>query len=184
MTNGTSVFDKIAETNKKATSSRSRLLVALLAFIFPFGAHNYYLGYHIKGIVQTFTLIALGIFIPPGITVFLLPIYIAWITSEGLIYLLWYDVKDGNDFLLYDKYNPPKPNKKTALFLAFLLPFGLHNIYQGKFKIGIAEWGFAAIIITINLYWLVIPILYISLNAILLVVVISWAEGIWMLIKK
>ena len=183
MSIGSNVFVQISETSKNASSKRSRVLVFFIAFIFPIGLHNYYLGYHIKGIAQTFVFLGLSIFIPPGFLVFVLPFYIAWITSEGLMYLLWFDVKDGDDFPLYDRNNPPIPKQQYAILLAFLLPFGLHNLYLGNIKRGIISWSFVAIIITLNIVFLIIPIFYLSLNFILLVVLVSWVEGMWMSIK-
>lgn len=184
MSSNSNVFERNAEISKNASSRRSRVVVFLLAFFFPVGLHNYYLGYHIKGIVQTFTAIALILFIPPFLLVFILPLYITWITSEGLIYLLWYDVKDGEDFLMYDKNNPPRPDYKKALLLSFILPFGLHNIYLGNIKRGIIEWSFVAIVLTTYLIFQIIPIMFISLYAIIIIIIISWLEGIWMIIKK
>ncbi len=184
MQDHSSVYERISETNKLATSSRSRIIVVLLSFITPVGLHNYYLGYTIKGIVQSAVVLSFVLFIPPFITVFALPIYVAWITSEGLTYLLWYDVKDGDGFRLYNRDKPPIPDKKKAILLAFLLPFGLHHFYLGHLKRGILEWGFAAIVLAIYLFYKIIPVLYISPNIILFVAVISWIEGIWMVIKK
>lgn len=184
MSASSNVYEKISETKKNSSSKRSRILVFLFAFIFPVGLHNYYLGYHIKGIVQTSMIVVLGSFVPPILFLLLFPIYIVWITSEGLIYLLWYDVKDGNDFPMYDRNNLPKPEEKYAIIMAFLLPFGLHNFYLGRFKRGIITWGFVVIILTINLIFLIHPILYISLNSILVFVLISWVEGLLMIIKN
>jgi TM2 domain-containing membrane protein YozV len=184
MSASSNVYEKISETKRNSSSKRSRILVFFFAFIFPIGLHNYYLGYHIKGIIQTFMIVLLGSFVPPILFLLIFPFYIAWITSEGLVYLLWYDVKDGNDFPMYDRSNPQKPEEKYAIIMAFLLPFGLHNFYLGRFKRGIIAWGFVVIILTINLIFLIHPILLISLNFIFVVVLISWIEGLLMIIKK
>ncbi|QLY39691.1 hypothetical protein HF295_01975 [Hujiaoplasma nucleasis] len=106
-----------------------------------------------------------------------------YIVSEGLTYLFWYKVKDGYDFPLYNPNKAIIPEKKKAILLAFLLAIGSHHFYLGNFKRAYFEWGFAGIILTINLIFRIIPILYISLNFIMLVVVIAWLEGFWMLIK-
>jgi hypothetical protein len=85
---------------------------------------------------------------------------------------------------MYDRSNPQKPEEKYAIIMAFLLPFGLHNFYLGRFKRGIIAWGFVVIILTINLIFLIHPILLISLNFIFVVVLISWIEGLLLIIKK
>jgi TM2 domain-containing membrane protein YozV len=150
------VYERVSDANKKATSKRSRVIVFILSFVFPVGIHNFYLGYHIKALVQVGIALFLLLFTPPFIFFIVAPFYIAWITSEGLIYLLWYKVKDGDDFRFYDINNPPKPKKNKALILAFLLPFGLHNIYLGNLKRGIVEWGFVVVIISIEYIYQII----------------------------
>lgn len=178
------VYKSISETAADATSSRSRVVAFLLAFLLPVGIHNYYLGYHIKGLAQTLVLFATVILMPSFIAVVILPFYIAWLTSEGLIFLLWYKVSDGDGFLLYDDKNPQKPNRQTTINLAFLLPFGLHNIYAGKLTRGVIAWGLVAIVISTNVIFLFFPVMVISILTILIVVIISWLEGLYMLINK
>jgi TM2 domain-containing membrane protein YozV len=184
----TSVYERISETNKKVRSNKSRIVVFILSFFLPFGTHNFYLGYHIKGIIQVGIAIGLLLFIPPLFLLFILPFYIAWITSEGLTYLLWYKVKDGNDFRLYDKDHPPVPSRRKAIWMAFLLPFGLHNFYLGRLKIAIIEWGLIATFVSIQIITSLTPGIslivtnYLYLFSLLLIP--SWIEGIWMLIKR
>jgi TM2 domain-containing membrane protein YozV len=184
----TSVYERISETNKTATSNKSRVLVFILSFFFPFGAHNFYLAYHIKGIVQLGIAIGLLLFIPPFFLLILLPLYFAWLTSEGLTYLLWYKVKDGNDFKLYNKDHPPVPSKQKAILLAFLLPFGLHNFYLGRLKIAVIEWGLIAAFISINVIVYLLPGIYLVVSNywyfLFILFMPTWIEGIWMLIKR
>jgi len=184
MQTDSSVYERISETNKYAVSKRSRIIVFLLSFITPVGIHNIYLGHHIRGIIQIGFALGAILFIPPLLLIIILPFYIAWITSEGLTYLLWYKVKDGDDFKFYDKSNPPLPKKRIAILLAFLLPFGLHNFYLGRKKMAIVEWGLIAVFLTIKLIYLVIPVIYISFLMIVLLILPSWLEGLWLIIKK
>jgi|GEM_PF-3490696 len=183
MTEQSNIYDRISATSKSVQSSKSRLLIFLLSLI-PLGLHNYYLGYYIKAITQTGVAILLFLFTPPIFFIIFFSLYIAYLTSEGLTYLLWYKVKDGYDFPLYDKNHPKLPNKDKAILLAFLLPFGLHNFYLGNFKRAYFEWGFIAFIIAHYILFLFIP-LFIFLGPIYLIVIfISWIEGGWMLYKK
>lgn len=184
MTGSSSVFKSIHETSAVAKSSRHRLLVFFLAFFLPVGIHNYYLGNHIKGLAQSLIILALVIFTPVFISVFFIPFYIAWVTSEGLYYLLWYDVADGDGFLLYDRKNPPKPSRKGAILLAFCLPFGLHNFYLGNIKRGAITWSFVAVILSSNIIFMIFPIYYFVLYLLVVPVLVSWLEGVWMLIKQ
>lgn len=183
----TSVFERVAESKKNAYSSRSRILAFLLAFILPMGAHNYYLGYTIKAIVQTLALLGIIIFIPPVLFIFVLPFYVGWITSEGLLYLLYAPAKDGDGFPMAKDIKNARIKEKNVVLLAFLLPFGLHNIYKGNFVKGFIVWVFTAFVISIHIIILLVPgITLIGSTWILLVipVLLSWLEGLWLLIKK
>lgn len=188
METNTSVYDRISEKNRNAVSNKSRLVVFILSFFFPIGIHNFYLAYHIKAIVQLGMALGLVLFIPPFFLIFILPIYFAWISSEGLTYLLWYKVKDGNDFKLYNKDNPVLPDKNKAILLAFLLPFGLHNFYLGRLKIAVIEWGLIAAFISINVIVYLLPGISLVVSNywffLFILFVPSWIEGIWMLIKR
>ena len=179
----TGVYERISDTQKNNQSNKSRIVVFLLSVFLPFGSHNYYLGYHIKAIVQTGLAILIVLFIPPLFMVIFLSIYITYMISEGLTYLFWYKMKDGYDFPLYNPNKEKIPEKKKAILLAFLLPIGSHHFYLGNIKRAYLEWGFVGIILTTNIIFMIIPILYINLISIMIVIVIAWIEGLWMLIK-
>ncbi len=183
MANTTNIYDEVSEIKQSARSKKSRLIVFILSFI-PIGLHNYYLGYQIRAITQTAITFFIMVFTPAGFVLLAFSLYLAWLTGEGLQYLLWYDVKDGDGFRLYDKENPPKPKRKNAILMAFLLPFGLHNIYLGNLIRGRIEWGLVIFVLATNISFHFIPSLFLTYYFIFLVVIICWIEGIWLCFKK
>lgn len=189
MDNNQSVFERISESNKSAQSNKSRLLIFILSII-PLGLHQYYLENYIKGIIQTAITLAFVLFIPFPFLIILFPIYMAYLSGEGLKYLLWYDVKDGGDFRLYNKDNPPLPDKRKAIKLAFFLPFGFHNIYRGKTVWGRIQWGIFIFPLLLVLTDFFIPNIFILwssgfiilfLAIMLIPIVINWIEGLFLL---
>ena len=184
METNTNVYHRISEMNKNKISSRKRILVFLLAFLLPFGSHRFYLGYYIKGLIQLGILICLILFIPHIFFVILFSVYYAWITYEGLTYLLWYDCKDGDGFKFYQQDHPPVLNKKKVILLSFILPFGLHHFYLGHKKLAMIEWGFVAIELAILIQFSIVPIFRIDPTILLIVVVVSWIEGLYFLFSK
>ncbi len=183
-----SVYKKINEDTSDKRSPRSRKKAFLFAFLTPVGVHNYYLGHHMRGLAQTMTIITTAFVVPFFVSVFVLPFYFAWVTAEGLMILLWWDISDGDGFFMYDPNTPQKPSLDKAIKLAFFLPFGFHNIYLGNLKRGIIQWGFIMVFISSYLLYLVFPFLIIPLYSVFIVVVtiliISWLEGLYLLNKK
>jgi len=182
MENQTNVYKRVSELSKNATSSRSRIVAVILAFILPVGTHNFYLGYYVKGIVQFGIALFLSLIMPPFISVFIFPAIWAWMTYEGLTYLLWYQAKDGDGFLFEQLEDKPEPKKWVVILLSFIFPFGLHHIYLGNKIRGILEWGFVAYVAAILIQHYVIEILWVSPAILFLIIGISWLEGIWFLL--
>ncbi len=185
------VYKNIHKNNYDRKSSRNRNIALILAFLTPIGVHNYYLGHHMRGLAQTMLFIGLWFITPLFISIFILPFYFIWVTADGLITRLWWDIRDGDGFRMYDHEEKDGIDPIQTIKLAFLLPFGLHNIYRGKFKMGIFQWSVVMLIINIYLFYIFFSFFTLAFQAltlliipIALVMLSAWFEGIILLLKQ
>jgi len=185
------VYKNIHKDTSDKKSPRNRNIALLLAFLTPIGVHNYYLGHHMRGIAQTMLFIGLWFITPIFIAIFILPFYFAWVTVDGLITKLWWDIRDGDGFRMYEHDEKHDIDHDKVIKLALLLPFGLHNIYRGHFKLGVFQWSVVMLIISLLVFNFVFTFFLINLESLIIfvipifmVMISAWIEGILLLMKK